>query len=130
MTDEELKIAQAFKKCADAHLPADFADRLVRSIREKDAAPNDDHAVKRLFPRIALLAASLTLLLGFVPIVFDTADEKPAAAYALRDEIRPSKPLPRDPCQVNGWALFGFCRDIIRRVKPLVLRSRKRDDEE
>ena len=132
MTEDEKKIVEAFGKCADARLPDDFADRLVSRIREKSQpSPATKHQVpSTILTRIALIAASLTLLLGFVPNVLEPRTGKDAALVAHYDEIRPANhTLPQDN-QLNALAFLGFCREIIRRrVKPLVQRFRKREDE-
>ena len=82
--------------------------------------------------RVVLVAASVTLLLGFVPTVFDHSDEGGDARVAQCDSIRPSDPnrVPSD-FQLTGIALFGFCREAIRRrVKPLVRCFCKRREED
>ena len=130
MTEDEKKIAAAFRKCADVRLPDDFADRLIRRIREKKDEKNESKSIKTVFTRIALIAASLTLLLGFVPNVLEPRTDKDAALVAHYDEIRPvNHTLPQDS-QLNALAFLGFFREVIRRrVKPLVERFRKREDE-
>lgn len=130
MTDEDTKIEEALGKCADVHLPDDFANRLVERIRENGAG-KVRKPIKGLFARIALVAASLTLLLGFVPSVMDTSSVRPAKAVAHLDEIRPAgRALPQDT-QLNTLAFLGFCREAVRRrVRTLLLRSRKREDGE
>ena len=130
MTEDEKKIVEAFRKCADVRLPDGFADRLVQRIREKEEKP-EAKTIKTVFTRIALVAASLTLLLGFVPGVFESPSENETALVARCDEIRPvNHTLPQDS-QLNALAFLGFCREVIRRrVKPLVERLRKREDED
>ena len=131
MTDDEKKIAEAIRKSVDVHLPEGFADRLVQRIREeKKGGPG---VLGKGLVRVVLIAASVTLLLGFVPTVFDHSDEGREARVAQCDSIRPTDPnrMPSD-FQLNGLALFGFCREAIRRrVKPLVqcFCKRKREDE-
>ena len=81
---------------------------------------------------MVLVAASVTLLLGFVPTVFDHPDEGRDARVAQCDSIRPSDPnrVPSD-FQLTGLAMFGFCREVIRRrVKPLVQCFCKRREED
>ena len=81
--------------------------------------------------RVVLVAASVTLLLGFVPGVFEHSDAGREVRVVQCDAIRPTDPngLPSD-FQLNGLALFGFCREAIRcRVKSLLMRSLKREDE-
>ena len=130
MTEDEKKIAEAIRKSVDVRLPEDFADRLVRRIREeKKGCPG---VLGKGLARIVLVAASVTLLLGFVPTVFDHSDEGRDARVAQCDSIRPSDPnrMPSD-FQLNGLALFGFCREAIRRrVKPLVRCFCKRREED
>ena len=142
MTEDEKKIAEAIQRSVDVRLPEDFADRLVQRIREgkKDAssfakATEDRHdrgVLGKGLARVVLVAASVTLLLGFVPTVFDHSDAECGARVAQCDSIRPSYPnrVPSD-FHLNGLALFGFCREAIRRrVKPLVQYFCKRKDEE
>ena len=132
MTEDEKKVVEAFQKCADVRLPDDFADRLVRRIREeRHQAPDTKHqAPSTIFTRMALVAASLTLVLGFVPNVLENPADKKAALVARCDEIRPvSHTLPQDS-QLTTLAFLGFCREAIRRrMKPLVQRFRRREDE-
>ena len=129
MTEEDRKVTEAFKSCADVRLPDDFADRLVQCIRENKEAKKA--SLKAVFTRIALVAASLTLLLGFVPNVFDQSGERRTEIVAQCDEIRPANTaLPQDT-RLNALALLGFCREAIRRrARSLLVRSRKREDEE
>ena len=129
MTEGERKTAEMFRACADVRLPDDFADRLVRRLGEKDMA-KAAKATKKTFARIALIAATLTLLLGFVPIAFDGASEHTVAAVRC-DQIRPANPSLPQESQLDGLAILGFCRELIRRrAKPLVERLRKREDED
>ena len=142
MTEEEKKIAEAIRRSVDVRLPEDFADRLVQRIREgkKDASSfakatedgKDRGVLGKGLARVVLVAASVTLLLGFVPIVFERDDAGREARVAQCDSIRPSDPnrMPSD-FQLNGLALFGFCREAIRRrVKPLVQCFCKRREED
>ena len=132
MTDDEKKIAEAIRRIADVRLPEDFADRLVQRIREEKKDPHDRGFLGKGLARVVLVAASVTLLLGFVSPVFDHSDAGRDARVAQCDAIRPSDPnrMPSD-FQLNGLALFGFCREAIRRrVKPLVQCFCKRKDEE
>ena len=132
MTEDEKKIAEAIRKSVDVRLPEDFADRLVRRIREGEKNPRDRGVLGKGLARVVLVAASVTLLLGFVPVVFERDDAGREARVARCDSIRPSDPnrMPSD-FQLNGLALFGFCREAIRRrVKPLVQCFCKRKDEE
>ena len=117
----------------DVRLPEGFADRLVQRLREGKKDAKDHGVLGKGLARVVLVAASVTLLLGFVPTVFDHSDEGRDARVAQCDSIRPSDPnrMPFD-CQLNGLAFFGFCREVIRRrVKPLVrcFCKRKREDE-
>lgn len=131
MTDEDAKIEKALRKCADVHLPDDFADRLVKRIRENRECEEKKTSPKSAFTRIALVAASLTLLLGFVPGVLDHTSSRQAQVVAHCDEIRAARPtLPQDS-QLNTLAFLGFCREVIRRrVRSLLVRGRKREEEE
>ena len=142
MTEDEKKIVEAIRRSVDVRLPEEFADRLVQRIREekKDASSfakatedRKDHGVLgRGLARVVLVAASVTLLLGFVPTVFDHSDAEREARVAQCDSIRPSDPnrMPSD-FQLNGLALFGFCREAIRRrVKPLMQCFCKRREED
>lgn len=131
MTDEDAKIEKALKKCADAHLPDDFADRLVKRIRESKEGEEKKSSLRSVFVRIALVAASLTLLLGFVPGVFDRSPDGRTQAAAHCDEIRAVDPtLPQDS-QLDVLAFLGFCREVIRRrARSLLVRGRKREEEE
>ena len=131
MTDVEKKIAEAIRRSVDVRLPEDFADRLVQRIREGKNDAKDRGVLGRGLARVVLVAASVTLLLGFVPTVFDHSEAERDARVAQCDSIRPSDPnrMPSD-FQLNGLALFGFCREAIRRrVKSILVRSRKREDE-
>ena len=132
MTDDEKKIAEAIRRSVDVRLPEDFADRLVQRIREGNNDAKDRGVLGRGLARVVLVAASVTLLLGFVPTVFERDDAGRDVRIVHFDEIRPSDPnrMPSD-FQLNGLALFGFCREAIRRrVKPLVQCFCKRKDEE
>ena len=133
MTDDEKKIAEAIRRSVDVRLPEDFADRLVQRICEEKKDPRDRGVLGKGLARVVLVAASVTLLLGFVPTVFDHSDAGREVRVVQCDAIRPSDPnrVPSD-FQLNGLALFGFCREAIRRrVKPLVqcFCKRKREDE-
>ena len=132
MTEDEKKIAEAIRRSVDVRLPEDFADRLVQRIREGKKDSRDCGVLGKGLARVVLVAASVTLLLGFVPTVFERDDAGRDVRIVHFDEIRPSDPnrMPSDS-QLNGLALFGFCREAIRRrVKPLVRRFCKRKDEE
>ena len=132
MTEDEKKIAEAIRRSVDVCLPENFADRFVQRIREERKDPRDRGVLGKGLARVVLVAASVTLLLGFVPTVFDHSDEGRDARVAQCDSIRPSDPnrVPSD-FQLTGIALFGFCREAIRRrVKPLVRCFCKRKDEE
>ena len=132
MTEDEKKIAEAIRRSVDVRLPEDFADRLVQRIREGKKDAKDRGVLGRGLARVVLVAASVTLLLGFAPTVFDHSDAGREVRVVQCDSIRPSDPngVPSD-FQLNGLALFGFCREAIRRrVKPLVQCFCKRKDEE
>ena len=132
MTDDEKKIAEAIRRSVDVRLPEDFADRLVQRIREGRENSRDRGVLGKGLARVVLVAASVTLLLGFVPGVFDRNDAGRDVQIVHFDEIRPSDPnrVPSD-FQLNGLALFGFCREAIRRrVKPLVQCFCKRREED
>ena len=134
MTEDEKKIAEAIRRTVDVRLPEDFADRLVQRIREGKKDAKDHGVLGKGLARVVLVAASVTLLLGFVPTVFERNDAGRDVRIVHFDEIRPSDPngMPSD-FQLNGLALFGFCREAIRRrVKPLVrcFCKRKREDEQ
>ena len=132
MTDDEKMIAEAIRRSVDVRLPEDFADRLVQRIREGEKDSRDRGVLGKELARVVLVAASVTLLLGFVPTVFDHSDAEREARVAQCDSIRPSDPngVPSD-FQLTGLAMFGFCREAIRRrVKPLVQCFCKRKDEE
>ena len=131
MTEDEKKIAEAIRRSVDVRLPEDFADRLVQRIREGKKDVKDHGVLGKGLVRVVLVAASVTLLLGFVPTVFERNDADRDVRIVHFDEIRPSDPnrMPSD-FQLNGLALFGFCREAIRRrVKSILVRSRKREDE-
>ena len=132
MTEDEKKIAEAIRRSVDVRLPEDFADRLVQRIREGKKDVKDHGVLGKGLARVVLVAASVTLLLGFVPGVFERDDAGHDVRIVHFDEIRPTDPnrVPSD-FQLNGLALFGFCREAIRRrVKPLVQCFCKRKDEE
>ena len=132
MTEDEKKIAEAIRRSVDVRLPEDFADRLVQRIREGEKDVKDHGVLGKGLARVVLIAASVTLLLGFVPTVFERDDAGRDVRIVHFDEIRPSDPnrMPSD-FQLNGLALFGFCREAIRRrVKPLVQCFCKRREED
>ena len=132
MTEDEKKIAEAIRRSVDVRLPEDFADRLVQRIREGKKDAKDHGVLGKGLARVVLVAASVTLLLGFVPGVFERDDAGRDVRIVHFDEIRPVDPnrVPSD-FQLTGLALFGFCREAIRRrVKPLVQCFCKRKDEE
>ena len=132
MTEDEKKIAEAIQRSVNVRLPEDFADRLVQRIREGEKNPRDRGVLGKGLARVVLVAASVTLLLGFVPTVFDYSDAGREVRVVQCDAIRPSDPnrVPSD-FQLNGLALFGFCREAIRRrVKPLVQCFCKRREED
>ena len=131
MTDEDTRIEKALRKCADARLPEGFAERLVKRIRENKESEERKTSLKSGFARIALVAASMTLLLGFVPGVLDHAPARQARVAAHGDEIRAVNPTSPQDCQLNALAFLGFCREAIRRrMRSLLVRSRKREEEE
>ena len=132
MTDDEKMIAEAIRRSVDVRLPEDFADRLVQRIREGKKDAKDHGVLGKGLARVVLVAASVTLLLGFVPGVFERDDAGRDVRIVHFDEIRPSDPdrVPSDS-QLTGLALFGFCREAIRRrVKPLVRCFCKRREED
>ena len=132
MTDDEKKIAEAIRRSVDVRLPEDFADRLVQRIREGKKDSRDRGVLVKGLARVVLVAASVTLLLGFVPGVFERDDAGRDVRIVHFDEIRPTDPnrMPSD-FQLTGLALFGFCREAIRRrVKPLVQCFCKRREED
>lgn len=128
MTEDEKRIAEAVRKCVDARLPDDFADRLVKRIRE---SKRKTKPLKTVFARMVLIAASLTLLLGFVSNAGNSSSERSSEIVAQFDEIRPADhTLPQDS-QLNALALLGFCREVIRRrTKLLSELFRRREGEE
>ena len=96
MKDEEKKVEEAFLTCANVRLPDDFADRLVTRIRESKESEGKNVSIRTVFARIALVAASLTLLLGFVPNVLDQSSDR-LEIVAHCDEIRPAnQTMPQD----------------------------------
>ena len=132
MTEDEKKIAEAIRKSVDVRLPEDFADRLVQRIREGKKDAKDHGVLGKGLARVVLVAASVTLLLGFVPGVFERDDAGRDVRIVHFDEIRPTDPnrVPSD-FQLTGLAMFGFCREAIRRrVKPLVRCFFKRREED
>ena len=132
MTEDEKKIAEAIRRSVDVRLPEDFADRLVQRIREGKKDSCDRGVLGRGLARVVLVAASVTLLVGFVPTVFERDDAGRDVRIVHFDEIRPSDPnrVPSD-FQLTGLALFGFCREAIRRrVKSLVQCFCKRREED
>ena len=132
MTEEEKKIAETIRRSVDVRLPEDFANRLVQRIREGKKDVKDHGVLGKGLARVVLVAASVTLLLGFVPGVFERDDAGRDVRIVHFDEIRPTDPnrMPSD-FQLNGLALFGFCREAIRRrVKPLVQCFCKRREED
>ena len=132
MTDDEKKIAEAIRRSVDVRLQEDFADRLVQRVREGEKDAKDRGVLGKGLARVVLVAASVTLLLGFVPGVFERDDAGRDVRIVHFDEIRPTDPnrVPSD-FQLNGLALFGFCREAIRRrVKPLVQCFCKRREED
>ena len=132
MTNDEKKIAEAIRRSVDVRLPEDFVDRFVQRIREEKTDAKDRGVLGKGLARVVLVAASVTLLLGFVPAVFERNDAGRDVRIVHFDEIRPSDPSgqPSD-FQLTGLALFGFCREAIRRrVKLLVRCFCKRREED
>ncbi len=130
MKDEEKKVEEAFQTCANVRLPDDFADRLVTRIRESKESEGKNVSIRTVFARIALVAASLTLLLGFVPNVLDQSSDR-SEIVAHCDEIRPANQTVPQDSHLTTLAFLGFCREAIRRrVRSLLVRSRKREDED
>lgn len=130
MKDEEKKVEEAFLTCANVRLPDDFAVRLVTRIRESKESEGKDVSIRTVFARIALVAASLTLLLGFVPNVLDQSSDR-SEIVAHCDEIRPANQTVPQDSHLTTLAFLGFCREAIRRrVRSLLVRSRKREDED
>lgn len=129
MTDEEAKVVEAFQQCANVRLPDDFADRLVKRIREDKAKEAQKSSFKTAFTRIVLIAASLTLLLGFAPNVFDRPSAGRPEKVAHVDEIRSvNHALPQDS-QLDALAILGLCREVVRRrVRTFLVRLRKREE--
>lgn len=132
MTEDEKKIAEAIRKSVDVRLPEDFADRLVERLREERKEPRVRGVLGEGMARAILIAASVTLLLGFVPTVLDRHDSERDARVAHCGTIRPAdSDKPQSDSRLNGLALFGLCREAVRRrVKPLVRRFCRREDEE
>lgn len=131
MTDDDARVGEALRMCADVHLPDDFADRLVKRIREIKENEGKKSPPGSAFTRIALVAASMTLLLGFVPTVLDRASDGRDRVAARCDGIRAADPTPPQDGQLDALALLGFCREVIRRrVRPLLGRGRKREEGE
>lgn len=130
MKDEEKKVEEAFLTCANVRLPDDFAVRLVTRIRESKESEGKNVSIRTVFARIALVAASLTLLLGFVPNVLDQSSDR-SEIVAHCDEIRPANQTVPQDSHLTTLAFLGFCREAIRRrVRSLLVRSRKREDED
>ena len=130
MKDEEKKVEEAFQTCANVRLPDDFAVRLVTRIRESKESEGKDVSIRTVFARIALVAASLTLLLGFVPNVLDQSSDR-LEIVAHCDEIRPANQTVPQDSHLTTLAFLGICREAIRRrVRSLLVRSRKREDED
>ena len=102
MTEDEKKIAEVIRRSVDVRLPKDFADRLVHRIGEgrNDASSSAKAAeggpgrgvLSEGLARAILVAASVTLLLGFVPTVFDRSEEGRVVRVVNCDTIRPSEP--------------------------------------
>ena len=132
MTDEDSRIGEALRKCAGVHLPDDFADRLVKRILEgKKSEGKRAAAFKRIVARIAMVAASVTLLFGFVPGAFDRFQGTRTEVVARCDGLRAATPAPPQDSQLNALAFLGLCREVIRRrVRSLLVRGRKREDED
>lgn len=129
MTEDEKSISEAFASCKDARLPDDFADRLARRIRENGENPANK-TIKTTFARLALIAASTTLILGFVPGTFDGDRHHRGAVVANCDTLRPMETSHPENYQLNGLAFLGFCHEVIRRrFKPLVRALQKHEDD-
>lgn len=129
MTTEDLKIAEAFKKCAVARLSPASANRLVNRLLTHAKTPKKS-SKKPTLARLALIAASLTLLMGFVPFLKSPPETSPALIASL-DEVRPHSPALPQENQLNTLAFLGFCREIIRRrSRTLVERFKRRRDED
>lgn len=121
MTEKEQKLAAAFRRAADARLPKDFADRLVRRINATKG---------KNLARMALLAASLTMLFGFVPVMMPDCTTENGASAVCHDSLRPGGGSRRPADALDGWAFLGFCHEALRRrVRTLLERYRRREEE-
>lgn len=139
MTEGEKRIADALRACGEVHLPDDFADRLVARLRarEDETSSAEGTPTKPVkghlnpFARIVLLAASVTLLLGFVPIVFEARTPKGEQVAQTCDQLRSVERPSHPENKLTGWMILGFCREAFRRrVKPFLQRTRRRKDDE
>ena len=121
-------VAQAIAEVMAAARPQTLAD-VANAVHDILGKPWFDDAQKQ--DRAAFMW-SVTLLLGFVPGVFERDDAGRDVRIVHFDEIRPTDPnrVPSD-FQLTGLAMFGFCREAIRRrVKPLVQCFCKRREED
>lgn len=113
MNDEvDVVLARRVKECvADKHLPGDFADRLVRSVRRRRYA---------LYTKIA--AVVVLLVFGGVGFWGYLNNRMPQSAPEAR--LIAAKG-PAQDTQVSGWMLLGFFRECFRRNKA----NKRKEDE-
>lgn len=97
----------------ERHLPPDFADRLVRSLRRRKRA--------RRIRAVAILMAALVLCTGIVSEVRGREERKPQTA----DRIYASQSVPTNDTKVSSLLMLGFFKECIKRT-----RSGKKKEEE
>lgn len=96
---------------ADRHLPSDFSDRLVTSLRRR-------RRLRRV--KVVSLILALTLLGGFFGYFTTERPDCPQeAALVAADQ-------PRKEAQSAGWMLLGFFKECFRRNK---VTKRKEEEE-
>ena len=109
--DIDLVLTRRVQECAaEKHLPSDFSDRLVKSLRHR----------RRMFRvkvvAIIVVVAVMGGFLGHLTIKKPTAPTE--AALIAAD-------TPSRETEASGWMLFGFLRECFKRN-----RTNKRKEEE
>lgn len=110
--DVDIVLARRVQECAlGKHLPSDFSDRLIRSVRHH-------RRVSRIKIAISLIVICV-LGMGFVGLVTAEAP-KQSSEVAIK-----AYGVPLKSEQVSGWVFLGFIRECFKRNK-----SNKKKEEE
>ena len=106
-------LARRVRECAAGkHLPSDFSDRFVTTLRRRRRA--------RHFKMVALIVA-LTLVCG---LFISFTAEKPTCRSTETALVSTDKPMKN--AQSSGWMLLGFFRECFRRNKT----GKKKEEEQ